>query len=241
MKKRTRVFAVACATALLCVWSSCNSEEGLLPTGSSFVPPPPALPPLPEAPTSSGTTSRPSKVPSNEDGAKRKDDRKKKDDSKPDDSDAPGNHRKTGETSDGEPATRMTNDTSKDGPVAPSFVAEVEIDRENSKIEVEGALARPEDGDGMDPSAEEVTLEVGSFSATIPAGSFRLTQTAPVAQFRFGGNLDGVNLEMSLRMLHDVLWFEAKAEHADLPVGSSPLLVTLRIGDDSATTTADIR
>ncbi len=241
MKKWTRVFAVACTAALLCVWSGCNSEKGLLPTGSSPVPPPPALPPLPEAPMSSGTSSQKSRAPSNDDDGKRKDDRKKKDDAKPDDSHARGDRRKSDETSDDQRPTRTTNNTSKDDPVSASFVAEVEIDRENSKIEVEGALDRPEGSDGMDPSAEEVALEVGSFSATIPAGSFKLTQTTPVAQFRFEGNVDGVNLEMSIRMLDDVLWFEAEAEGAELPVTSSPLVVILRIGDDTATTTADIR
>ena len=162
-------------------------------------------------------------------------------DEKPDGSDARGDDRKSDGASDGGRATRITNDASKDDPVSASFVAEVEIDRENSKIEVEGALGQPEGSDGMDPSAEEVALKVGSFSATIPAGSFKLTQTTPVAQFRFEGNVDGVNLEMSIRMLDDVLWFEAEAKHAELPVSSSPLVVILRIGDDTATTTADIR
>ncbi len=241
MKKRTRVFAVACTAALLCVWSGCSPEEGLLPTGSSPLPPPPALPPLPEAPASAGTSSRQSRAPSNDDDGKRKKDRKKKDNAKPDGSDARGDDRESDATSNDERATRITNDASKDEPVSASFVAEVEIDRENSKIEVEGALGQPEGSDGMDPSAEEVALEVGSFSMSIPAGSFKLTGTTPIAQYRFEGDVDGVNLEMSIRMLDDVLWFEAEAKQAELPVSSGPLVVILRIGDDTATTTAELR
>ena len=243
MKKRTRVFAVACTAALLCVWSGCSLEERLLPTGSSPLPPPPALPPLPEAPASAGTSSRQSRASSNDDDGKRKKDRKKKDNAKLDGSNARGDDRESEATSNDERATRITNDVSKDEPVSASFVAEVEIDRENSTIEVEGALGQPEGSDGMDPSAEEVALEVGSFSATIPAGSFKLTQTTPVAQFRFEGNVDGVNLEMSIRVLDEVVWFEAEVEPVELPVSASPLVVVLRIGDATATTTAtaDIR
>ena len=235
MKKRTRVFAVGCAAALLCVWSGCNLEEGFLPTGSSPLPPHPTLLPLPEAPASSGTSGQKSKAPGRDVDAKRKKDRKKKDE--PDGSDAGRDGPKGEHTSSDRRASRITSDASKDEKSA-SFAAEIEIDRESSKIKIEGVLARPKASERVDPSAKEVALDVGSFSTTVPAGSFKLTETTPVSQFRFEGDVDGVNLEMSIRILDEVVWFEAEAEPAELPVSSSPLVVTFRIGDDTATTTA---
>ena len=244
MKKRTRVFAVACAAALLCIWSGCSSEEGLLPTGSSPVPPRPTLPPLPPLPVpppaSSGTSHQKSKAPGRDADGERKKDRKKKDQS--DSSDAGRDRPKGDETSSDKRASRITNEASKDGKSG-SFAAEIDIDRENSKIEIKAVLVRPKASDGVDPSAEEVALDVGSFSLTIPAGSFKLTETTPVSQFRFEGDVDGVNLEMSIRIFDELVWFDAEAEPAELPVSSSPLVVAFRIGDDTATTTAtaDIR
>ena len=236
MKKRTRVFAVACAAALLCIWSGCSSEEGLLPTGSSPVPPRPTLPPLQELPpASTGTSHQKSKTPGSDVDGKRKKDRKKKDQS---DGSGPNGD----ETSSDTRASRNTDKASKDGKLG-SFAAEIDIDRENSKIEIKAVLVRPKASDGVDPSAEEVALDVGSFSMTIPAGSFKLTETTPVSQFRFEGDVDGVNLEMSIRIFDELVWFDAEAEPAELPVSSSPLVVAFRIGDDTATTTAtaDIR
>ena len=210
-----------------------------MPTGSSPVPPRPTLPPLPPLPVpppaSSGISHQKSKAPGSDVDGKRKKDRKKKDQS--DGSDA-GRDRPNGdETSSDKRASRNTDKASKDGKSG-SFAAEIDIDRENSKIEIKAVLARPKASDGVDPSVEEVALDVGSFSMTIPAGSFKLTETTPVSQFRFEGNVDDVKLEMSIRMLDDVLWFEVEAENADLEVTSSPLVVILRIGDDTFTTTA---
>ena len=244
MKKRTRVFAVACTAALLCIWSGCGSEEeGLLPTGSSPVPPRPTLrptlPPLPPLPVpppaSSGTSHRKSEAPGSDVDGKRKKDRKRKDQSD-------GSGPKGDETSSDKRASRNTDKASKDGKSG-SFAAEIDIDRENSKIEIKAVLARPKASDGADPSTEEVALDVGSFSITIPAGSFKLKETTPVSQFRFEGDVDGVNLEMTIRIFDELVWFDAEAEPAELPVSSSPLVVAFRIGDDTATTTAtaDIR
>ena len=202
-----------------------------MPTGSSPVPPRPTLPPLQELPpASTGTSHQKSKTPGSDVDGKRKKDRKKKDQS---DGSGPNGD----ETSSDTRASRNTDKASKDGKSG-SFAAEIDIDRENSKIEIKAVLVRPKASDGVDPAAEEVALDVGSFSMTIPAGSFKLTETTPVSQFRFEGDVDGVNLEMSIRIFDELVWFDAEAEPAELPVSSSPLVVAFRIGDDTATTTA---
>ena len=245
MKTGAGRIKVVSTLALVLLWMACNSGESQSPTGPS-----PVLPPLPPLPAPSPTsTSRQSPKPRKErDGRKPKDDKKPqgskrsdrgnnegRDDSRHRDDDGRKEESDGGDRSSPDDGSRDVDDTDSG-----SFVAELEIEREASRFEVEGALGLRKDSDGIDPLAEDVVLEVGVFSATILAGSFELTHATPLLRFEFDGTVDGVNLEMTLRVLDNVVLFEAEVEDADLEELSGPVTVTFGIGNDTATTTVTV-
>jgi hypothetical protein len=93
---------------------------------------------------------------------------------------------------------------------------------------------------GIHPTTEAVTLQLGTFTTTIPAGSFEGKKFGP---FEFHGTIDGVNLHVVIRPTGAKRYaFEAEARHASLTGIKKPVPVTLTIGDDSGTTSvkADI-
>jgi uncharacterized repeat protein (TIGR03803 family) len=93
---------------------------------------------------------------------------------------------------------------------------------------------------GIDPPNEAVTLQLGPFTATIPAGSFNGHGYGP---FFFEGAAGGAKLKARIAPTGaNRFAFFAKARDADLGGITNPVPVTLTIGDDSGTATvkADI-
>jgi YVTN family beta-propeller protein len=102
---------------------------------------------------------------------------------------------------------------------------------------------------GINPPAEPVTLKVGTFTTTIPPGSFKIAddqddqddQEEGVRMKRFGpfkfhGVIDGVDLRVLIRPTGTKRYaLEAEARHADLTGTKNPVPVTLTIGGDSGT------
>jgi YVTN family beta-propeller protein len=100
---------------------------------------------------------------------------------------------------------------------------------------------------GIHPFAEPVTLKVGTFTATIPPGSFKIAddqddqndQEGGVGMKKFGpfwfhGVIDGVDLRVLIRPTGAKRYaLEAEARHADLTGTKNPVPVTLTIGGDS--------
>jgi hypothetical protein len=113
-----------------------------------------------------------------------------------------------------------------------ALTARVEI--EGDELEMKGAFTLGAASNGIDPQAEVVSLQVGSFSTTIPAGSFRSDKKG---RFKFEGVVDGVELEVMIRPL-DAARFELKAEaEGSIQMGTvSPIPVNLTIGDDAGAT-----
>jgi hypothetical protein len=90
---------------------------------------------------------------------------------------------------------------------------------------------------GINPPAEPVTLQVGTFTTTIPPGSFKGTGLGP---FQFHGVIDGVRLEVGIEPTGAERYaFHAVAHIANLTGTKSPEQVTLAIGDDSGTTSVN--
>jgi hypothetical protein len=90
---------------------------------------------------------------------------------------------------------------------------------------------------GIYPPMEPVTLSVGTFTTIIPAGSFKGTGFGP---FYFIGPVNGVNLEALIAPTGAKRFsFAAAAQKASLAGTANPVPVTLTIGDDSGTTTAN--
>jgi hypothetical protein len=80
-----------------------------------------------------------------------------------------------------------------------------------------------------------VTLQIGTFSVTIPAGSFfKLIEGG----FAFEGVIHGVSLEVQIVPLgNNIFTFQAVGAGVDLTGLTNPVTVVLTIGIDSGTTT----
>jgi len=84
---------------------------------------------------------------------------------------------------------------------------------------------------GIDPAAEAVTLRIGAFATTIPAGSFKGKEYGP---FKFHGEIDGVTLHVEIEPTGAKRYaLEAIARRASLTGTKTPAPVTLTIGNDS--------
>lgn len=87
---------------------------------------------------------------------------------------------------------------------------------------------------GIDPSAEPVTIEAGTFTATIPQGSFKGKEPGP---FHFLGLIDGVYLDVAIRSIGAKRYaLDAKVHRANLAGTELPVTVRIAIGSDSGTT-----
>ncbi len=124
------------------------------------------------------------------------------------------------------------------------FTADVEIELgpepNNDEFEVEGSFTLAVASNGIDPLTEDVTIRVGTFSTTIPAGSFEVDDESDDdsddEEFEFEGVIDGVELEFEIEAFGDDSFdFEVEGEDADLTGTVNPVEVTLTIGDDTGT------
>jgi hypothetical protein len=117
----------------------------------------------------------------------------------------------------------------------------IKVEIEGNKFEAEAAFTLGADSDGINPLTEVVTLKVGIFSTTIPAGSFTRGRAG---EYRFEGVIGGVKLVVVTHRLADgVFVFKAVAEGANLTGTVNPVTVELSIGNDGgrATGIADIK
>jgi hypothetical protein len=92
----------------------------------------------------------------------------------------------------------------------------------------------------INPVTEPVTLQVGTFTTTIPPGSFKKQKDG---SFTFRGKLQGVGLGALIKRTGTLRYlFEAKGLGANLTGTVNTVYATLTIGGDSGATsvTADI-
>jgi len=116
-------------------------------------------------------------------------------------------------------------------PFASSF-AKLEISAEGFELEESFTLGR--NSNGINPVTQNVTLKIGTFSVTIPPGSFKKN---PNGRFAFEGTINGVSLEVQIVPLgNNIFTFKAEGEGVDLTRLTNPVTVVLRIGIDSGTT-----
>jgi 6-phosphogluconolactonase len=126
--------------------------------------------------------------------------------------------------------------------------AEIDEDRETS-FRVEGFFKLGQGSDGIYPLSETVALQVGSFSATIPAGSFK---EEGEHTFKFEGKINDVDLKITIQRIdgkrndgkhddgkhvegNDYL-FTAEGKGNILSGIVNPVTVGLTIGDDEGST-----
>ena len=86
----------------------------------------------------------------------------------------------------------------------------------------------------INPITQPVTLQAGTFAATIPPGSIVETKQG---FFVFAGVINGVAVQAAIEHTGTLQYaFQAKAVHANLTGTKNPVTVRLSIGVDSGTT-----
>jgi hypothetical protein len=116
-------------------------------------------------------------------------------------------------------------------PFASSF-AKLEITAEGFDLKESFTLGR--NSNGNNPVTQKVTLQIGTFSVTIPADSFRRHHNG---RFAFEGVINGVSLEVQIVPLgNNIFTFKAEGTDVDLTGLTNPVTVVLTIGIDSGTT-----
>ena len=92
---------------------------------------------------------------------------------------------------------------------------------------------------GINPVTEKVTLQIGTFSVMIPAGSFN---QGFFAGFKFDGVINGVRLRAQIVPLGNNLFtFKAVGSGVDLTSLTNPVTVVLTIGIDAGASTVRAR
>jgi DNA-binding beta-propeller fold protein YncE len=116
-------------------------------------------------------------------------------------------------------------------PFATSF-AKLEISAKGFDLNESFTLGTT--SNGINPVTEDVTLQIGTFSVTIPAGSF---ERKPNGRFDFKGVINEVKLKAQIVPLgNNIFTFNAEGKGVDLTGLTNPVTVVLTIGTDSGTT-----
>ena len=113
-----------------------------------------------------------------------------------------------------------------------SFFAKLEIAKQGFDLKESFTLGA--NSNGINPVTENVTLQIGTFSVTIPPGSFK---QIPHGRFTFEGVINGVSLEVQIVPLgNNIFIFKAEGRGVDLTGLTNPVTVVLTIGDDTGST-----
>lgn len=109
-----------------------------------------------------------------------------------------------------------------------------EVNLGNKNVQLEGHFTPGPGSDGLEPLTEAVTLRVGSFVLTIPAGSFTLKNGKQ--HFSYRGTIDGVKVKASLKGPQRggsyKVGVHLKGRFTSI---TRPTVLTLVVGDDTAT------
>ena len=116
-------------------------------------------------------------------------------------------------------------------PFASSF-AKLEIAKH--RFDLKESFTLGASSNGINPVTENVTLRIGTFSVTIPPGSFK---QIPHGRFAFEGVINGVSLEVQIVHLgNNIFTFKAEGTRVDLTGLTNPVTVVLTIGINSGIT-----
>jgi DNA-binding beta-propeller fold protein YncE len=121
-------------------------------------------------------------------------------------------------------------------PFASSF-AKLEISRRGFDLDESFTLGA--NSNGINPVTENVTLQIGTFSVTIPSGSFEQNHNE---RFTFQGVINDLSLQVQITPLGNNIFtfkaetFKSEDRGVDLTDLSNPVDVVLTIGKDSGST-----
>jgi hypothetical protein len=115
-------------------------------------------------------------------------------------------------------------------------VVEINGHGPGQSFELAGHFTLGAGSNGIDPTAEDVTLKVGPYTATIPAGSFRAWRHGTWA---FGGIVAGADIEVRIvPRAAGSYRLEVEGTGVSMAGVSDPVAIALTIGDDSGTGSA---
>jgi len=118
-----------------------------------------------------------------------------------------------------------------------AFTAEVKITlgplANHDKLDASGTFTLGAANDGIAPPTEPVTLAIGDLVTQLPAGSFHVDE---LGRFMYESERLAVVLTPAGP---DTFAYAVKLRNADLTSTSNPVRITIAIGDDRGTTTAN--
>ena len=119
-------------------------------------------------------------------------------------------------------------------PVVPFATSFAKLEISARAFDLNESFTLGPNSNGIDPVTENVSLQIGTFSVTIPAGSFKQN---PNGRFAFQGVINGVSLEVQIVPLgNNIFTFKAEGTGVNLTLLTNPVTVVLTIGIDSGNT-----
>ena len=119
-------------------------------------------------------------------------------------------------------------------PLVPFATAFAKLEISAAGFDLNESFTLGANSNGINPLTENVTLQIGTYSVTIPAGSFKQN---PNRRFAFEGVINGVSLEVQIVPLpNNMFTFKAEGTGVDLTSLTNPVTVVLTIGIDSGST-----
>ncbi len=89
---------------------------------------------------------------------------------------------------------------------------------------------------GLDPATEAMTLQIASYTLTLPPGSFHQLWKAANAPYGYEGTVKGATVVLSLIPLgNNTFAFDAAGSPVTFPGIKNPVIVTLTFGTDTGT------
>jgi hypothetical protein len=121
------------------------------------------------------------------------------------------------------------------------FLVEAAIDEDRkTSFHVEGFFTLGKGTDGIYPLfSEAVTLQVGSYSVTVPSGSFKERDRF---EYLFEGEINGVDVKIGIyHIIGNDYIFTAEGRGDILSGVANPVTVGMAIGDDEGSATVKAR
>lgn len=120
-------------------------------------------------------------------------------------------------------------------PFAEFTVDNLVIEKEG--FHIQGQFAPGTNSAGIDPTQQPVTLAIGNFAFTIPAGSF--VPKGNSNNFLFNGTVNGLEVNFQIRASQSSGFsYVVNVHNTDQTTQPNPVAVTLKIGRNSGTVTA---
>ena len=115
-----------------------------------------------------------------------------------------------------------------------SFTGKLDVTVSTGSFDLNSSFTLGAGSNGINPVTEDVTLQIGPYSVTIPAGSFTKNNKG---SYVFAGTVGGVAVEFRINPVGGNSYtLQAEGSGANLTGISNPVTVTLTIGDDAGST-----